>query len=83
VHVRDEPDRERGRQEKTLAALDRKLASFCKTAGIRYVSSRDVLGPNDLSAPSAANYDTRSGNHLSRVGMNRLAEAVRAKIRHI
>ncbi len=80
IGVRDEPDRPRKRQEKTLAALDRKLASFCKEAGLSYVSSRKALGPNDPAAPSAANYDARSGNHLSRNGMDRLAEAVRISI---
>ena len=80
ISVRDEPNRPRKRQEKTLAALDRKLGSFCKEAGLSYVSSRKALGPNDPTAPSAANYDARSGNHLSRAGINRLAEAVRAAI---
>ena len=76
IHVRDEPDRPRRRQERTLAALDRKLASFCAKANLSYVSAREALGPNDLDAPSGANYDPGSGNHLSRAGVETLARAV-------
>ena len=76
ISVRDEPGRRRSRQEKVLAALDRKLASFCKTAGIYFVSARAVLGENDPAAPSGANYDAHSGNHLSREGIERLSRVV-------
>lgn len=76
IHVRDEPNRPRRRQERTLAALDRKLAGFCKTAGIAFVSARETLGPNDPAAPAGANYDAATGNHLSRAGVERLATAV-------
>ena len=81
IHVRDEPERPRNRQEKVLSALDRKLASFCAAAGITYVSAREALGSNDLSLPTGANYDKNSGNHLSRTGIGKLAETVRAAIR--
>ncbi len=80
ISVRDDPGRLRGKQERTLAALDRKLATFCKAAGLSYVSSREALGPNNPAAPSAACYDARSGNHLSRDGMDRLAGAVQIAI---
>jgi hypothetical protein len=80
INVRDEPNLSRKRQEKALAALDHKLAIFCKEAGLTYVSSREALGPNDPTAQSADNYDAKSGNHLSRAGINRLAEVVRAAI---
>ena len=76
IPVRDEPGRPRGRQEKALAALDRKLASFCASANLAYVSARNALGPNDPAAPSGANYDPATGNHLSRKGMGALAPAV-------
>lgn len=76
IHVRDEPGRPRRRQEKTLAALDRKLASFCEKANLSRVSSRDALGPNDPALPSGGNYDPATGNHLSRKGMEALSSAV-------
>ena len=76
ISVRDEPGKPRQRQEKVLAALDRKLASFCSTAQFYYVSSRSVLGENDPAASSGANYDTATGNHLSREGIERLARIV-------
>jgi tetratricopeptide (TPR) repeat protein len=81
IHVRDEPERPRNRQEKVLSALDRKLASFCSAAGITYVSAREALGANDLLLPTGVNYDKNSGNHLSRTGIGKLAEEVRAAIR--
>ncbi len=81
IHVRDEPERPRKRQESVLSSLDRKLASFCSAAGMTYVSSRTALGANDPSTPTGANYDAQSGNHLSRIGIGKLAEAVRAAIR--
>ena len=76
ISVRDEPGKPRQRQEKVLAALDRKLATFCSSAQFFYVSSRAVLGENDPAAPSGANYDSATGNHLSRAGIERLARVV-------
>ena len=76
IHVRDEPGRSRRRQERTLATLDRKLASFCASVGIAFVSAREALGPNDPALPSGENYDSETGNHLSRAGIARLAPAV-------
>ena len=76
ISVRDQPGRSRTGQEKILAELDRSLASFCATAGLSYVSARKVLGPNDLAAPTGENYDPKTGNHLSRQGIETLAHAV-------
>ena len=76
IPVRDQPDRPRAAQERTLAELDRALASFCATADLAYVSSREALGPNDPGLPSGANYDPTTGNHLSRHGVETLARAV-------
>ncbi|MBQ7252397.1 MAG: hypothetical protein IJS32_07340 [Kiritimatiellae bacterium] len=76
VSVRDEPDRPRREQEKALAALDKRLAAFCRTAGLSFVSARRVLGPNDPSLPSGANYAADSGNHLSREGIEAVARAL-------
>ena len=76
ISVRDEPGKPRQRQEKVLAALDRKLASFCSTAQFYYVSSRSVLGVNDPAASSGANYDSATGDHLSREGIERLARVI-------
>lgn len=73
ISVRDDPDKPRKRQEKVLGALDKKLAEFCRNAGIGFVSARRALGPNDLSLPSGANYDPASGNHLSRAGVDALS----------
>lgn len=75
IHVRDEPGKPRGHQERTLALLDHKLAAFCKRAGSIYVSAGRVLGNNE---EGSLFYDARSGNHLSRSGIVRLAEAVAA-----
>lgn len=76
IAVRDQPDRPRDAQERTLAELDRALAAFCATADLAYVSSREALGPNDPGSPSGANYDPATGNHLSRRGVEALARAV-------
>ncbi len=76
IPVRDDADRKRGHQEKVLAALDSKMAKFCGAAGIRYVSARKALGENDPSKPSGAYYDSATGNHLSRKGVERLAQVV-------
>ena len=76
IAVRDEPDRPRQKQERVLAALDKKLAAFCKTVGIGFVSARRVLGDNDPSSPSGANYAADSGNHLSREGIEALARSL-------
>lgn len=73
ISVRDDPDKPRKRQEKVLGALDKKLAEFCRNAGIGFVSARRALGPNDPSLPSGANYDPDSGNHLSRAGVDALS----------
>ena len=78
IFVRGKPGKSRDRQEKVLAALDRKLASFCATAQLFYVSSRTVLGENDPDAPSGANYDSATGNRLSRAGIERLARVVQS-----
>ena len=76
IAVRDDSRRSRRRQEEILAALDRKLASFCASAGITFVSARHTLGPNAPGTPSGAYYDSASGNHLSRLGVERIARAV-------
>jgi tetratricopeptide (TPR) repeat protein len=76
ISVRDDPDMPRARQEKILAALDKKLAAFCKRVGIGFVSARRVLGPNDPSLPSGANYNPDSGNHLSRNGIDAMADSL-------
>ena len=76
IHVRDDAERKRNHQEKVLTALDSKMAKFCRTAGIRYISARQALGENDPAKPSGANYDPATGNHLSRRGVERLAQAV-------
>ena len=76
ISVRNDPDMPRKRQEKVLAALDKKLAAFCKKVGIGFVSARRALGSNDLSLPSGANYDPDSGNHLSCAGIDALARSL-------
>ena len=76
IAVRDQPGRSRAVQEEILSELDRRLAAFCAAGGISHVSAREALGPNDPAAPSGSNYDPKTGNHLSRQGVETLARAV-------
>lgn len=72
ISVRNEEKRNRSRQDAVLKVLDRKLKTFCASAGIDYLPAREALGDNNPSAPSFAFYDSASGNHLSRKGIERL-----------
>ena len=72
IPVRDAPERDRRQQEELLAELNAKLASFCASARVAFVSSRDGLA--EVAAPPGGWLVPKTGNHLVDAGLERVAD---------
>ena len=79
IPVKDAPERNRGRQEEILAELDAKLAAFCTSSRVAFVSSRDGLA--EVAAPPGGWLVPEAGNHLVDAGLERVADLCADAIR--
>lgn len=77
IPVRTVGERDRAAQERTLAAWNGMLGDFCRENEVRFLDVRKVLGkvPGTNGIRSRL-LDSATGNHLTDLGMARLAEAV-------